>query len=150
MVSAPNAGARATLGVLGGALALVGAAPASACSVAFGPGYDPVRSARLALTGTVTKVRVVGAPAFPGSGEEERYMATIRVRRVYKGETGRTLRIRGSTSTALCGFGRVRVGERFGLVLRGRRSPYAVGIASRVTRAQLEAATGGRSHRPGA
>ncbi len=131
------------------------AAPAAACSIAVPADYDPVQdpydAAKLAFTGKVTKVRSLDPPPAPGAARPsgERYEATIRVRRVYKGDVARTIRVRGSTDQGTCGYGRLRVGERLGLyVFRGSRSPYAIATGSGVSYRDLEKASGGRSRAP--
>ena len=126
------------------------AAPAGACTVAVPPGYDPVRDpyarADIAVTGKVTRVERTRR------GRDtlgDRFVATIRISRVYKGRTGPALRIRGHEDEGACGFGRIRQGERIALLLRGRRTPIPVGLGDRTSYRDLETASGGRSHRPG-
>jgi hypothetical protein len=41
----------------------------------------------------------------------------------------------------MCGLGDVAVGERLGLVLRGRRGPWQATLASRISRDELEQAS---------
>lgn len=127
---------------------------AVACSVPFMPGADRARdafnAANIALTGRVTKMRYLDRAPQPGEPvASRRYEATIRVSRVYKGKTGPALRVRSSTSSAECGLGRLHVDKRLGLLLTGKRSPFAVGLMDRISYESLERVTGGRSHRPG-
>ncbi len=120
----------------------------TACSPPFDPDYDPFAEADIAITGQVTKVR-------PRPGDDEphqtamSYEATIRVSRVYKGETGPALRVRSTTEQGTCGFGKLRVGQRLGLLLDGKRSPFSIAYGDEISKSELEESTGGRSHRPG-
>ena len=146
--------------------AVFGASPAAACSIATspviapGPGeappakYDEARQdiaeSALTITGRVTKVRYLEYTkngSFYGPHNRP-YEATLRVSRIYKGMTGPTARVRGATSGATCGFGKLTVGQRLGLLLHGKRSPWGISITSRISYILLERATGGRSYRP--
>ena len=127
------------------------AAPAEACSYVFPPNYDPIRdpfnAADIAITGRVTGVK--RPQTDPGQPMPTTFVATIRISRVYKGETGPALRISGNTEGSLCGFGAVKRGERIAVLLHGRRTPFAVTGLDRTTYRDLEKVTHGRSHRPG-
>ena len=130
----------------------VGAGPARACSVAVGPDFTPagrVADARAAATVRVLSVRFLDPAPLPGlpTDANRRYEAVLGVSRVYKGSLSRRIRVRGATASSLCEFGPLHRGGRFGLVLSGAR-PYRLGILSRISRADLERATGGRSHPP--
>ena len=77
------------------------------------------------------------------------YEARIRVSRIYKGMTGRVVRVRGDTGgPGTCGYGKLSVSQRLGLLLYGKRSPWRIDITSPISYVTLERATGGRSHRP--
>ena len=78
----------------------------------------------------------------------QRFVATVRVTRVFKGWAGRTVRISGGISGASCGFGVVAPRQRVALRLDKPSKPYAVSIASRVTLAGLLAATDRRWRPP--
>jgi len=134
--------------VAAAATVAVSAAPAAACSPNPDPNFDPFAAADVAITGQVTKVR-------PRAGDDEprqtglSYEATIRVSRVYKGKTGPALRVRSTTQPGLCGFGELRVGQRLGLLLHGKRSPFSISSFDEISKSELEESTGRRSHRPG-
>lgn len=123
------------------------AAPAAACSPKPDPDFDPFAEADIAITGQVTKVRP--RPGEDGLQASMAYEATIRVSRVYKGKTGPALRVRSTTQPGLCGFGKLRVGQRLGLLLHGKRSPFSISSFDGISKSELEESTGGRSHRPG-
>jgi hypothetical protein len=143
---------------------LFGASPALGCSIAYPTvEVDPndpdppdpllvrarqdLAASTLAITGRVTRVRYLDAGGEITSGGR-RYEATIRVSRVYKGATGPTTRVRGSTETSSCGFGKLNPGQRLGLLLRGKGPPWSIDITSQIASRMLERATGGRSHPP--
>ena len=79
---------------------------------------------------------------------DQRFEATIRVTRVFKGWATRTIRISGGTSGSLCGFGVVAPRQRIALRLDRPSNPYGVAILSKVTLKDLLAATNGRWRRP--
>lgn len=110
-----------------------------------------LRSADAAIYGVVSSVRVlesppVSGPPLPNFGH--RFEAKVRVSRVFKGMTGRVVRVRGNTSGATCGIGELRVRQRLGLLLNGPSRPYQVSISSRITLRELLRATRGKWRRP--
>lgn len=76
-------------------------------------------------------------------------MARIRVTRVFKGMTGRVVRVRGDTNGASCGIGQLRMGQRVGLLLERPSRPNHVAMQSRITLRDLLRATRGKWRRPG-
>ena len=128
---------------------------ATACSIAVPPGSPPpsalIKDYDVAVYGVVASFRILPSATPPGQPApfDERFVATIRVTRVFKGRTGRTIRIAGSTVGAICGYGTVAPRQRVALRLDRPANPYGVSIMSRVTLRGLLAATGGRWHRPG-
>lgn len=89
-----------------------------------------LRSADAAIYGVVSSVRVLESPPVSGppmADFGQRFEATVRVSRVFKGMTGRAVRVRGDTSGATCGIGELRVRQRLGLLLNGPSRPYQDG-----------------------
>lgn len=125
-----------TLTLIAGAL--LTAAPAGACSIAYEPPKEQVAAADRAVYGQVEWVR-------PGEGN--RYVAKLRLTRIYKGRATRAVRIRSHTDTGLCGI-ELRVGQRLGLTLDRPGPPYSASSGSVISRAELDEATGGRWSRP--
>ena len=139
------------------------AAPAAACSVLQPPPPDPsapppgkydlvresIADSTLAITGRVTEVRFDEPLILDPFVFEQSYQARIRVSRIYKGMTGQVVLVRGDTGgPGTCGYGKLRAGQRLGLLLYGKRSPWEIDITSPISYLTLERATGGRSHRP--
>ena len=134
------------------------ASPASACSIPTPPAIvgepsgkndlirDDIARSTVAITGRVTKVRWLGTQH---NRPDRSYEATIRVSRIYKGMTGRTVRVRGHTDDGYCGFGMLLAGQRLGLLLHNRdASGWGIAAGARILYVDLERATGGRSYRP--
>jgi hypothetical protein len=141
--------------VVGLALGLCAPSVASACSLAPPPNPPPPPSALIkdydvAVYGVVASFRILPSTAAPGEPvlADQRFVATVRVTRVFKGWARRTIRIAGSTAGSLCGYGSLVPRQRVALRLDRPSNPYGVSITSRVTLADLLAATGGRWHRP--
>lgn len=140
--------ALATLGWLVAGLAFLPAA--HACSLIAIDPKDKVKSADVAIYGAVTSVRMLDAAPAPDAvvPAGRRFEAKIRVSRVFKGSTGRVIRIRGNTDEAACGIGVLRVRQRVGLVLDRPSRPYRVGLGSRIALRDLMRATNGRWRAP--
>jgi hypothetical protein len=148
---------RSLAAVLAGVvLALCAPSSAAACSpVPQPPGPPPPPSALIkdydvAVYGVVASFRILPSTAAPGEPvlADQRFVATVRVTRVFKGWAGRTVRITGGISGAACGFGVVAPRQRVALRLDKPSKPYAVSIASKATLAGLLAATDGRWRAP--
>ena len=72
-------------------------------------------------------------PAPPGAD----YRYRFRVLETYKGRVRRRIRLVGGTETSMCEAGLLRVGQRFGFVLHGRRGPWKIHITSFIRRSEL-------------
>ncbi len=108
-----------------------------------------VHSSDVAIYGVVSSVRMLDAPVAPNVPViGQRYEARVRVTRVFRGMTGRVVRVRGDTNGASCGIGELRVGQRLGLLLERPGGPYRVGLSSRITLRELLRATRGKWRRP--
>jgi hypothetical protein len=142
--------------VVGLALGLCAPSVATACSLQPpAPGPPPPPSALtedydVAVYGVVASFHLLPSTTPPGLpvSPDQRFVATVRVTRVFKGWARRTIRITGGTSGATCGFGVVAPRQRIALRLDKPSNPYGVSITSRVTLKDVLAATGGRWHRP--
>ena len=144
-----------TAAVTGLALGLCVPSLAGACTLPAPPDPPPPPSALIkdydvAVYGVVASFRILPSTALPGEpvSADQRFEATVRVTRVFKGWARRTIRIAGSTSGATCGYGVLAPRQRVALRLDKPSHPYGVSITSRVTLKDLLAATGGRWHRP--
>jgi hypothetical protein len=145
--------ARATLVGLIAGLALAPAA--HACTL---PRYVPqggmsaaeqrVRSADVAVYGVVSSVRLLepAEPGVPTVGQS--FEARVRVTRVFRGMTVRTIRVRGNTDSASCGIGELRVRQRVGLLLKRPSRPFPVSLGSRITLSELLRGAHGKWRRP--
>ena len=91
--------------------------------------------ADVAVYGKVLSREPTGARQPSGIGEEYRYR--FRVIEAYKGKVRRRITLVGHTDTGMCGAGLLDVGDRFGLLLDGRRGPWKITTASFVTREEL-------------
>jgi hypothetical protein len=131
--------------VIGGcaaALAGVTAAPAAACSV-ISPLPTPTEEfdfAHYALYGRVVSVRAQDELS-------DRYVAKVRIARVYKGRMGSAVRVRYTTQEGACGL-TLKVGQRIGLLLRRPGRPFSISMFNPISRAILDDITNGRWHRP--
>ena len=108
-----------------------------------------LRSANTAIYGVVSSVRVLPPPAeqdTPPIGQS--FEARIRVTRVFKGMTGRVVRVRGNTDGASCGIEQLRVHQRLGLLLRPPSGPYDVDVSSPITLRELLRATNDKWRQP--
>ena len=123
------------------ALALAAPSAAQACSLMYVAPDARVAAADVAVFGKVLSRASVG-PAAPGAWDAT-YRYRVKVIRKYKGPPalGRTIEVVGSANDAMCGVGELAVGERLGLVLRGRRGPWQATLASLISRAELERAS---------
>lgn len=134
-----------------GALA-VGTPSASACSIGVdNPEPTPrevVRASTYALYGEIISVRYP-AGSDPRREPFARVVAKMRVLRVYKGKVGPVIRVIAGGQEGACDYGPVRVGQRRGLLLHDRTSPFALSLTSAAPLRFLNRATGGRWHRPG-
>ena len=120
--------------------ALLAAPVASACTLA--PTSSPrerVKAAAVAVYGEVVDRELVRASETPSPNAEYRYR--FRVLKTYKGRPGRTMTLLAGTNEAMCEAGLLRVGERFGLVLRKRRGPWRISLGSFISKRDLERAT---------
>jgi hypothetical protein len=145
--------ARTTLVGLIAGLALTPAA--HACTL---PAYVPragvsaaeqrVRSADVAVYGVVSSVRMLepAEPGVPTVGQS--FEARVRVTRVFRGMTVRTIRVRGNTDGASCGVGELRARQRVGLLLNRPSRPFPVSLGSRITLGELLRGTQGTWRRP--
>ena len=139
--------------VAGLALGLCAPSVAAACSLVPprpGPPSALIKDHDVAVYGVVASFRILPDTTPPGQPmlADQRFVATVRVTRVFKGWARRTIRIAGTTSGATCGFGVVAPRHRVALRLDRPSTPYGVSIVSKVTLKELLAATGGRWHRP--
>jgi hypothetical protein len=117
---------------------LLAPSAASACTIA-GP-LDPSEQldrADVAVYGKVVSRKLLRASKPPVSGADYRYR--FRVLKTYKGRVARTITLLGGTEESLCEAGLLDVGDRFGLLLRGR-SPFKISLTSFITKADLERA----------
>ena len=114
--------------------ALLFPAGASACTIAARPAEERVREADRAVYAKVVSAERLGADEATGT-EEYRYR--LRVLETYKGSIRRRMTIRAHTNDGTCGFGPLERGDRLGLVLEGRRGPWAVSLVNLISRAEL-------------
>jgi hypothetical protein len=125
---------------------MAGAGSASACSVvAPFPESEPppppsLKDSDIAIFGKVIEITP------EEGGQLSDHQARVRVWRVYKGRVARTIRIRYTTDSGVCGT-TFREGEVVALRLN-RPQPYRVDAFSRESLRYLKDATGGRWHRP--
>jgi len=119
---------------------LAGPSAAGACSVAapLPSMAERLRAADLAVYGEVLSAEPVGGDP-PGAIPPDRLRYRLRVLQTFKGRSRRVIRLVGYTSDSMCGI-ELRVGQRTGLLLYGRRGPWEVGMLSTATRAELRRA----------
>lgn len=134
-------------------LGLCAPSVAAACSLVPprpGPPSALIKDSDVAIYGVVASFHLLPSTAPPGGPPDlnQRFVATVRVTRVFKGWAGRTVRITGGISGASCGFGEVKPRQRVALRLDKPSKPYAVSITSHVTLAGLLAATDRRWRPP--
>ena len=119
-------------------LALVGVAilpaAAHACSIAAMPAKERIARADKAIFGEVLSRKALG-PSERGVGERFRYR--FRVIERYKGRTRPRIRLTSHTDSGTCGIRPLKVGARRGLLLHGKRGPWAVGLGSFISRSAL-------------
>ena len=120
--------------------ALVAPSAAAACSPPVGKPPTPkerVRDSDRAVWGEVISRELLGEEGAEDGRPGEDYRYRFRVIETYKGSIRKRITFDAGTETSLCEGGRMEVGQRFGLVLDGRRGPWRVGLGNFISRKDL-------------
>lgn len=110
---------------------------ASACTIAARPIEERLADADVAVWGRVVSRVKLEQDERPDGVRGDAYRYRFRVREIYKGRVRNVIRLVAHTDGGTCGVGPYEPGRRLALLLRGRRGPWNVDLASLVTRREL-------------
>jgi hypothetical protein len=107
-------------------MVVVPCSTATACSIVRLPPGAHVRPPKLAVYVEVRTVRTLSATPVG----DERWEATVRRLRTFRGRPPKVFRVRSHASGGSCGVARPKVGARFALLLDGPGPPYRIDLGS--------------------